>query len=130
MYNFCHVYILRLLTGVVLEVVAFILIEVDVVFGRTVSGSESEFSKFWTDVGFLTTGAINFSISFWFSAMILVRSGINFLLRDVSFSSSSSDWIFGDLLGLATQFSTRLVSEVEASNFPETKSATATFFGF
>ena len=38
--------LLRLFTGVVLEVVVFVLIGVEVVFGRTLSGSESEFSTF------------------------------------------------------------------------------------
>ena len=82
--------LLRPHNGVVLEVVTFVLIRVDVVFGRTFSGSESECSKFWTDVGFLTTGAINFSISFWFSAGILVRSDMISLLKYVLISSSFS----------------------------------------
>ena len=107
---------LRIFTGVVLEVVTFVLIGVDVVFRRTFSGSDSECFKFWTDIGFLTTGAISFSISFWFSARILVRSDVISFLRNVLILSSFSDWIFGVLLGRATQFSTSLLSEVEASN--------------
>ena len=38
--------LLRLFTGVILEVDAFIFIGVEVVLGKTFSGSESEFSTF------------------------------------------------------------------------------------
>ena len=54
--------LLRLFTGVVLEVVVFDLIGVEVVFGRLPPGSESEFSKFWTIDVFLMAGAISFNI--------------------------------------------------------------------
>ena len=61
---------LRLFTGVVLEVVAFVFIGVEVVLRKTFSGSEAEFSRFWTVAGFLTAGAISLNISFWFSARL------------------------------------------------------------
>ena len=38
--------VLRLFTGVVLEVVAFAFVGVKIVFGKLFSGSESEFSRF------------------------------------------------------------------------------------
>ena len=53
---------LRIFIGVFFEVFAFDFIEVEVVFGRLFSGSE--LSRFKGIVGFLTTGAINFTISF------------------------------------------------------------------
>ena len=91
-------YVLRLFTGVVLEVVAFVLIGVDVVIGSTFSGSESEFSRFSVVVGFSTSGAISFNISFWFSARILVRSDIISFLRDILISSSFSGWVFREFI--------------------------------
>ena len=75
---------LRLFIGVVLELVAVIILTgVDVPATETFSGSESES---WTlaETGcFLLRGAINFSISFWFSANIFVKSARIFFLRDV-----------------------------------------------
>ena len=64
--------VLRLFTGVVLKVVAFVFMGVDVL-GKTFSGSESEFSRFWGVTGFFDNRGINI---FWFSAKILVRSDI------------------------------------------------------
>ena len=95
--------ILRLFNGVFLNLVAFVSIGVTVVFGKIISDSESEFSKFWRVVGFLTAGyqVLNF---FWFSAEILFRQDTTSFPGDDFNSSSSSVWILGDLIGPATQF--------------------------
>ena len=49
-------------------------IGVYVLVGRTFSGSESVFSKFWRLTGFLLDVVISFNICFWFAATILARS--------------------------------------------------------
>ena len=54
---------LRLFTGVVLEVVVFVFLGVDVVLGKTFFGSESDFSRFWRVTGYLIAGAFSFNIS-------------------------------------------------------------------
>ena len=98
---------LRSLTGVVLRLTAVVLglLGVEVTGGRTFSDSESESSGTVRVVCFLTTGDISFSISFWFSAKIFVRSDkLSFLV--VAFNSSKfSVGTFGDLLAPATGFS-------------------------
>ena len=72
--------LLRLFTGVILREVAVVLflIGVEVAFSRMFSDSESVSSAAVMMVWFLTGGAISFSISFWFSAKILVRSDMIF----------------------------------------------------
>ena len=57
---------LRLFTGVVFWVVVSDLIGVDVLAGKTSSGSVSVFSRFWELVGFLMVETINFSVYFGF----------------------------------------------------------------
>ena len=120
--------LLRLLFGVVLGIVAVLIFTgVDVLATEMLSGSESES---WTfgQTGFLFEGAISLSISFWFSASILVKSVIISLLKDVFISSRFSGSILGFLLGPATRFSVVLFSAMEASKSPEASSATAFLF--
>ena len=121
---------LRLFTGVILLVVAvdLVFIGVDVAFSGMFSGSESVSSEALTRVCFLVTGAISFSISFWFSAKILVRSVIiSFLRADLIFSKFS-EMTLGDLLVPATGFSLRLISGTGVSISVETNSSTAFLF--
>ena len=80
------------------------------------------------DILFLFKGAISLSISFWFSASILVRSDMIFFLRDVFISVRLSGSILGTLLELATRFSDGEFSVTEVSKSPETNSATACLF--
>ena len=121
---------LRLFAGVVLELVAVcaFLTGVDVVATETFSGSESESWAFMWTVCFLFKGAISLSISFWFSAKILVRSDMISFLRDVFISVWLSGSILGTLLELATRFSDGEFSVTEVSKSPETNSATAFLF--
>ena len=124
------IYMLRLFTGVILLVVAvdLVFIGVDVTFSGMFSGSESVSSEALTRVCFLVTGAISFSISFWFSAKILVRSVIiSFLRADLIFSKFS-EMTLGDLLVPATGFSLRLISGTGVSISVETNSSTAFLF--
>ena len=70
------VFMLRLVTGVVLEVVAFVFIGVEVVLGKMFSGSESEFSRIWRVTGFVTAGAISVNIPFWFLAKLSLHDDL------------------------------------------------------
>ena len=91
--QFCllmQLYYYGLLIGLSLELVVFDFIVIDVDSGTIFSVSESESSTFRWIVGFLTARAINFSISFWFSSKIFVRSDIISFLRVVFNSSSFS----------------------------------------
>ena len=121
--------VLRLFTGVVLELVAvWALTGVDVLVTETFSGSESES---WTSVRtvcFLFKGAISLSISFWFSASIFVKSDIPSSFRDVFISTRLSGSTLGTLLELAMRFSDGEFSATETSKSPETNSATAFLF--
>ena len=87
--------LLRLVIGVIFEVVVLDFIGGNVVVGKAFSASQSEFSSFWESADFLTAGAIKFNISFsfFFSATILVRSDKISFLSDALISSSFSDWI-------------------------------------
>ena len=78
---------------------------VDVLATETFSGSESESWVFIRTVCFLFKGAISLSISFWFSASILVRSDIISFLSDVFISANPSGPVLGTLLELAIRFS-------------------------
>ena len=121
---------LRLLTGVILRVVAVVLvfIGVDVTFSGMFSGSESVSSDALASACFLVTGAISFNISFWFSARILVRSDIISLLREDLISSRFSVSILGDLLVPATGFRFWLASGIGVSISVETNSSIAFLF--
>ena len=77
---------------------------------------------------FLFKGAISLSISFLFSASILVRSDIISFLSDVFISAKPSGSILGILLELATRISGGKFSVIEVSKSPETNSATAFLF--
>ena len=119
--------VLRLFTLVVLELVAFVLTGVDVLATEVFSGSESESWLFrWTNGanGFLFNGAMSFSISFWFSAIIFAKSDIISFLKDIFMSFKFSGCNLGNLLDLAMRFSGGLFSATEASKSPETSSAT------
>ena len=96
---------LRLLIGVLLEVVAFDFIGVDVDAESLFSVSESECFTFRRIACFLTEGSLSLSIFFWFAAKSFVRSDIISFLSDVLISSNFSDCLFGDLLGPVTKFS-------------------------
>ena len=121
---------LRLFTGVILLVVAVVLvfIGVDVAFSGMFSGSESVSSEVFIMAGFLVTGAISFSISFWFSASILVRSVIISFLRVVLISSRFSEMTLGDLLVPAKGFSFWLISGSGVSISVDTSSSAAFLF--
>ena len=93
-----------------------------------VSGSESESWTFKQTGCFLFKGAINFIISFWFSASILVKSDMISFLRDAFISSRFSGSTLGTLLGPAIRFSDGVFLAIEASKSPETSSATALLF--
>ena len=122
--------VLRLLTGVILRVVAVVLvfIGVDVAFSGMFSGSESVSSDALASACFLVTGAISFNISFWFSARILVRSDIISLPREDLISSRFSVSILGDLLVPATGFRFWLASGIGVSISVETNSSVAFLF--
>ena len=121
--------VLRLFTGVVLELVAvWVLTGVDVLVTETFSGSESESWTFKWTVCFLFKGAISLNISFWFSASIFVKSDMISFLRVVFISSKFSSSSLGFLLELAIRFSVELFSAKEASKYPDTNSATAFLF--
>ena len=79
-------------------------------------------------VCFLTVGAISFSISFWFSAKILVRSDMISFLNEDLISSRFSVSTLGDLLVPATGFKFWLVSGIGVSISVETSSSTASHF--
>ena len=75
---------LRLFTGVVLELVAnVVLTGVDILATEIFSGSESESCSLTQVVRFLLKGAINLSISFWISASIFDRSDKISVLKDL-----------------------------------------------
>ena len=99
----------RSFTGVVfwLTVVVLGFVGVDVIVGGKFSGSESDSSGTVEVACFLETGAINFSISSWFSAEIVVRSDRISFPRVDFISSKFSAWTFGDLLVPAMGFSFR-----------------------
>ena len=121
--------LLRLFTGVVLELVAVcVLTGVDVLVTEMFSWSESESCMFELTERFLFAGAINLSISFWFSANIFVRSVIISFLRVVFISSRFSSSSLGFLLELGIRFPVELFSVKEASKSPDTNSATAFLF--
>ena len=120
---------LRLLFGVVLELVVFVVFTgVDVLATEMFSGSESESWLFKRTGCFFLRGAINFSISFWISANIFYKSDMISFLKDVFISSRFSGSRLRVLLGPATKFSGSQFSATEASNAPETGSATAFLF--
>ena len=121
---------LRLFTGVILRVVAVVLflIGVEVAFYGMFSDSESVSSVAVMMVCFLTGGAISFSISFWFSAKILVRSDMIPFLNEDLISSRFSVSTLGDLLVPATGFKFWLVSGIGVSISVETNSSTAFLF--
>ena len=121
---------LRLFTGVILRVVAVVLflIGVEVAFPGMFSVSESVSSVAVMIVCFLTGGAISFSISFWFSAKILVRSDMISFLNEDLISSRFSVSTLGDLLVPATGFKFWLVSVIGVSISVETNSSTAFIF--
>ena len=122
---------LRLLTGVVLVVVAVtILTGVDVRAVEMFSNSESESWFSIEAVRFLFRGAINLNISFWFSASIFDRSDKISFLKDAFITFRSSGSVLEVLLQLATKFSARLFSAKEVSSSPDANSATAFFSGF
>ena len=121
--------LLRLLFGVVLELVAVcVLTGVDVLATEMFSWSESESCKFGLTERFLLAGAINLSISFWFSANIFARSVIISFLRLVFISSRFSSSSLGFLLELGIRFSVELFSVREASKSPDANSAIAFLF--
>ena len=123
-------YLLRLFTGVVFRVVGVVLflIGVEVAFSGMFSVSESVSSVAVMIVCFLTGGAISFSISFWFSAKILVRSDMISFLNEDLISSRFSVSTLGDLLVPATGFKFWLVSGIGVSISVETNSPTAFLF--
>ena len=92
------------------------------------SDSESVSSAAVMMVCFLTVGAIGFSISFWFSAKILVRSDMISFLNDDLISSRFSVSTLGDLLVPATGFEFWLASGNGVSISVETNSSTAFLF--
>ena len=121
---------LRLLFGVILELVALVLplIGVEVAFSGLFSESESESSVDLNTVCFLTVGAISFSVSFWFSAEILVRSDmISFLSTDFIFSKLSVVTL-GDLLVPTIGFSPVVFSGRGVSISVEISSSAAFLF--
>ena len=122
--------LLRLFIGVVLEAVAVVLflIGVDVAFSGMLSWSESDSSADLIAGCFLAVGAISFSISFWFSAKILVRSDIISFLSDNFISSKLSAEILGDLLVPATGFTLEVFSGREVSISVEISSSAAFLF--
>ena len=120
---------LRLLFGLVLELVAvYDFTGVDVLATEMFSGSESESWTFKQTGCFLFKGAINFSISSWFSASMFVKSDMISFLRDAFISSRFSGSTLGTLLGPAIRFSDGVFLAIEASKSPETSSATALLF--
>ena len=104
------------------------LIGVEVAFSGMFSDSESVSSVADMMVCFLTEGAINFSISFWFSAKILVRSDMISFLNEDLISSRFSVSTLGDLLVPVTGFRFWLVSTIGVSISVETNSSTAFLF--
>ena len=121
---------LRLFIGVVLEAVAVVLflIGVEVTFSGMLSGSESDSSADLIAGCFLAVGAISFSISFWFSAKILVRSDIISFLSDNFISSKLSAETLGDLLVPATGFTLEVFSGRGVSISVEISSSAAFLF--
>ena len=97
---------LRLFTGVILELVAVVVLtSADLLATEMFSGSESDS---WSSVQmrrFLLKGAINLGISFWFSANISDRSDRISFLKDVYISSKFSRSILRVLLGPAIKSS-------------------------
>ena len=127
--TFLRIVVLRLFTGVVLELFAIVVLTgVDVLATEMFSGSESE-SWSLVQVGhFLLKGAISLSISFWFSTSIFDRSDKISFLKDVFISSKFSGSILRVLLGPAIKSSDRIFSFTGVSKSPETSSATAFLF--
>ena len=83
---------LRLFTGVVLELVAIVVLTgVDVLATEVFSGSESESWSLVQMRQFLLKGAINLGTSFWFSANIFDRSDKISFHKDVFISSKISE---------------------------------------
>ena len=81
---------LRLFTVVVLELGAIVVLTgVDVPATEMFSGSESEYCSLTQVVRFLLKGAINLSISFWFSASIFDRVSPKTFLFCLSFLARS-----------------------------------------
>ena len=121
--------LLRLFTGVVLELVAVIVLTgIDVLDTETSSGSESESWTFAVIGRFLFKGATSLSISFWFSANIFVRSARIPFLRDVFISSRFSSSVLTTLLELAIKSPDGICSVPEVSNSTEANSAIAFLF--
>ena len=122
----CH-HVLRLLTGVILCVVAvvLVLIGVEVAVAGTFSVSESVSPGTVNSVWFLVAGAISFSNSFWFSTKIFAKSDIiSFLIADF-ISSRISVCTLGDLLVPTTGFNFWLFPTKGVSFLVETSSSTA-----
>ena len=120
--------LLRLFTGVVFYTAVFDFTGYDVLATEMFSNSESESRSFrWTG-SFLFKGAMSFSISSWFSANVFVKSDMISFLIDVFISPKFSGSTLRVLQGPATRFSGCLLSATEASNSPETNSATAFLF--
>ena len=121
--------VLRLFTGVVLELVAIVVSTgVDVLATEVFSGSESESWSLAQMGRFLLKGGTYLSVSFWFSDSIFDRSDKISFLKDVYISSKLFGSILRVLLGPAIKSSDGIFSFTEVSKSPETSSATAFLF--
>ena len=120
---------LRLFTGVVLELVAIVVLTgVDNLATEMFSGSESKSWSFVQVGHFLLKGAINLSISFWFSLRTFERSDKLSFLKDVFVSSKYSGSVLRVLLGPAIKSSDGIFSFTWVSKSPETSSAKSFLF--